>query len=158
MVLEKNIFSRNINITNEDFDISRIYKGVKSKGEDLGYGFVEQEQSNKPGKYGHTVVFKFLFVKQVDFFGTNEISLDFNFENLSKVAGKDHGDCKIAIKGKVTLDYKNRWGMTAFNRFLLNLYSKVKDGEMKSKYMGPLIKDANEMHDFIKDKFGFYVA
>ena len=158
MVLTKEIVSRNIGITGETFDIDKVYKGTKEKGESLGYGFVEQEQSSKPGKYGHELRFKFLFVKEVDDFGINQMEFEFNFENLSKIKGKDHGDCGIKIKCRQTIDYKNRWGKTALNRFLLGVYSKVIDGEVKKKYIIPLINDSNTMHDCIKELFGFYIA
>ena len=158
MPLEKEIIKRNISVTDEDFDIDKIYKSMKSKADDLGSFFVEQEQGLKPGKYGSEARFKFMFGKDVDFFGRLTIDVEFDFDNLNKVKGKDHGDCKVSIKGKYILDYKNRWGMSKFNTFLLKLYSKVKSDEIKSKYMIPLIKECTEIQDFIKEQFGFYTA
>lgn len=158
MVLAKEIINKNIIANDETFDIDKIYKNIKKKGESMGYVFVEQEQGTKGGKYGQELRFKFLFVKEVDFFGKKEINLDFDFENLNKTKSGDKGDCKVTIKGKITLDYKNRWGMNSFNKLLLNLYVKIKDPEMKKKYIVPLIKDCTEIQDYIKDEFGFYVA
>lgn len=158
MVLTKEIIKRNISAADEEFDIDKIYKGVKNKAEDLGYFFVENEQGSKPGKYGQELKFKFSLSKDVDFFGRNDIDLEFDFENLSKVKSKDKGDCKVTINGKMTIDYKNRWGMSRFNKLLLNLYSKIKDPEIKRKYMIPLIKDCTEIQNYIKDEFGFYTS
>ncbi len=159
MVLRKEgIVKRTIYANDETFDIAKVYKGVKEKAEDLGYFFIEQEQAFKPGKYGDEVRFKFLFVKEVDFFGEQDISIEFNFENLSKVKGRDHGDYSIKIVGDVIIDYKNGWGMNSFNKFLLGLYAKVKDSEIKSKYIIPMIKDITEIQDYMKSEFGFYVS
>ncbi|MBI2148498.1 hypothetical protein HYU23_02365 [Candidatus Woesearchaeota archaeon] len=156
--MEKEIFSRNIVVTDEVFDIDKIYKGIKKKSGDLGYTFIEKEQATKPGKYGTELKFKFILDKEVDEFGELIFDLGFSFDRLSKAKNLDRGNCEVSIKGKVIFDYKNRWGMNKFNKTLLGLYIKFTDSAMKKKYIVPLILDGNEMHDFIKDSFGFYTS
>ena len=157
-MIEKGIVSKNILVSDEDFNIDKIYKGVKDIADKLGYTIIEKEQGSKPGKYGNEVRFKFILDKEIDYFGELVIDLDLDFGNLSKVKVLDHGNCKVTISGKVIFDYKNRWGMKKFDKFLLGMYLKVKDPEMKRKYIIPLIKDGNEIHDSIKNNFGFYVS
>ncbi len=153
MVLRKEIVKKNIVINNSDFDIDKIYKKVKEKAESMGYFFIEKEQGLRSGKYGGEVRFRFYLGREVDYFGSLEFDLDLDFNELSKVKNLDHGNCKVTIKGTVTFDSKNKWGMTRFNKFLLGLYLKVADPMMKKNYLIPLIKEGNELHDFIKEQF-----
>ena len=40
------IIKRNINITEGNIELEKIFKGIKNKAEDLGYVFFEKEQSS----------------------------------------------------------------------------------------------------------------
>ena len=153
MVIKKEIIKKNIVINNSDFDIDGVYKNIKRKVESMGYFFIEKEQELRPGKYGGEVKFKFFLGREVDYFGYLEFDLKFDFGELSKNKNLDHGNCKVAISGSVVFDHKNKWGMTGFNKFLLGLYVKVSETAMKKNYIIPLIKDGNEIHDFIKQQF-----
>lgn len=158
-MIEKGMVGKNIVVSDEDFNIEKIYKEVKNIADDLDYTFVEKEQGSKSGKYGNEIGFKFIFDKEVDYFGELIFEINFEFGALSKLKnGLDHGDCKVTINGKVIFDYKNRWGMTKFNKFLLGMYLKVADGAMKKSYIIPLITEGNKIHDSIKNIFGLYIA
>ncbi|GEM_PF-4932371 len=152
----KDVFRRTILITDEDFDIDKIYKSFKKKTESLGYALVEKEQGTKSAKYGNEVVFKFTIFRTFDLFGRTQFEFEFLFDNLSKLEGKDHGNCRVNMKGTMFLDYMNKWGDSKFNKILLGLYLKVIGGELKKKYLIPIIQNGNELHDFIKNEFELY--
>ncbi len=158
MVVKKSIIKKNLSAVDQDFDIDAVYKGMKKKSEDLGYDFFEQEQSTKSGKYGDDLIFKFKLVKDLDFFGRSIIDVEFKFDGINKIKGVEHGTCNVEIKSEVELDYRNRWGKNKFNKFIFMLYSKIKDEDFKKIYIIPTIKNSTEIQEFIKEKFGFYVA
>ena len=158
MVVKKSIVRKNLSAVDQDFDIDSVYKGMKKKADDLGYGFLEQEQTTKEGKYGTELTFKFKLVKDIDFFGRSIIEIEFKFDLLNKVKGREHGDCGVEVKSEIELDYQNRWGKNKFNKALFGLYSKIKAEDFKRLYLIPTIKNTTEVQEFIKDKFGFYVA
>ncbi len=154
---EKSISKKNLVITAGTFDIKEIYKKIKSKVGDMRYLFVEKAQETKFTKYGQEVKLDFYLDKEFDFFGKCGITINLEFESVNKTKnGLDKGNCIISIEGKQTLDYKNRWGKTPFSRFLFSLYTLIKKEDFKIKYTIPIIKDVQELNEYIKGLFGEY--
>lgn len=151
MVDTTDIFKRYISLGGQNFSISSVYKKTKELVDDMGYFFVEKEQSVKPEKYGDEVRFTFNVSKDYDEFAKVEISIEFNFINLTRSKNKDHGDADIKVVGKQVLDYHNKWGMSAFNKFLFKIYKIIKKNEFEAKYTVRLIKDATKIFDMIKE-------
>ena len=156
MVNEAKIIDKKINITNGVFKIDSLYKGIKEKAESLGYLFVERRQEKKPTKYGEELEAHFYLDKEYDYFGKVETVIELNFENLKKVKGHDLGDLKGKIVATQKLDYKNRWGKNKFNKFLFNVYLKIKKEDFKQKYTILIITETNEIYDFIKGELEEY--
>lgn len=155
MVLEDTVTKRNLTAIDVVFNLDKFYKDVKKKADALGYDFVEKEQGNKPGKYGQEIKFDFVFNKDFDYFANFVILITLNFDHLHKVKGGDKGDCKAKIKSVLTLDYKNRWGMSKFNKTLLKIYAKIKKPYIDDTYVDPLFNDTNEIMNMIKEHFGY---
>ena len=156
VIAPKDVFKRTIVVTDEDFDIEKIYKNFKKRAESMGYYFVEKEQGVKGAKYGQEVGFKFSLSRKIDVFAKSQYELEFVFDNLKKIDGFDHGNCRIKIVGSAILDYENKWGKSTFDLILLKLYLKVIGAEIKRKYFGAVVKDGFEINDSIKSDFGFY--
>jgi hypothetical protein len=154
-MIKMEVVRRVILANDEDFNIEKIYKSIKGKADSLGYDFFEKEQANKSGKYGDEIEFKFLLVKKVDPFGMIEINTDFKFMKLDKNKEIYHGNAMCLIVGTVKLDYEEDWSRSSFKRFLLNIYKRVNENNLKRKYIVPAIIESTEIQNYIKDKFGF---
>lgn len=151
MVDTTDIFKRYISLGGQDFSISSVYKKTKEFVDEMGYYFVEKEQSVKPEKYGDEVRFTFNVSKEYDEFSKGEITIEFNFINLKRSKNKDHGDAEIRVVVKQILDYHNKWGMSVFNKFLFKIYKIIKKKEFEEKYTVRLVKDATKIFDMIKE-------
>ncbi len=154
MVKSVDISTRDIRVASEDFNINSLYKKIKEKSDELNYLFIEKEQGAEPKKYGNELIFKFELTKLVDDFVMYVITIDITFQNLVKIKGKDHGDARLLLKAAETLDYKNRFGMSVFNRLILKVYLKIKEDEFETKYDKPLAIDAGRFYDIIKEELG----
>ena len=158
MVKVSSIFSRNIGLTDADFNIDKVYKSVKKKVDSLGYGFAEKEQTSKPTKYGEEIKFTFAVYKEFDDFATGEINIEFFFDGLKRSKSGDHGNANVSIKAKLLTDFKNQWGKTPFNIFMFKIYSKIKKKEFEKKYIGPLWAAATGIDSAIKEAFGLELS
>ncbi len=158
MVKEIEITSRRIILKNEQYNISDLYKRIKNKAEELGYLVVEKEQSTKFTKYGQEIKFDFHLDKEYDYFGKCEMTVEAIFTNIQRVKGIDKGDLRIVIKGKQVLDYKNRWGINKFNRFLFEIYLKIKKKEFLNTYSIKVVTEVNALYDYLKDNLEAYHA
>lgn len=155
--VEKSIAKKKVLIKSGTFNMQDIYKKIKSKAESMDYLFVEKAQETKFSKYGQELKLDFYLDKEFDFFGKVEISIVLDFNGVSKLKnGLDTGNCVVSIEGKQVLDYKNRWGKQSFTRFLFPLYAAAKKEGFKSKYTIPIIKDVQELNEFIKGLFEEY--
>ncbi len=147
----KDVFKRYISLNDQDFSISSVYKKAKEIVDDMGYFFVEKEQTIKPEKYGDEVRFSFNVSKEYDEFAKVEITIDFSFENLDRSKKKDHGNAEVAVKAKQIFDYHNKWGMNVFNKFLFGIYKTIKKKEFEEKYTKRLFDDSTLIFDKIKE-------
>ena len=154
MVKSYDIFKKEIRIINEDFNINSLYKNVRGKIDELRYVYLEKKQTTKPKKYGQEIKFEISLSKEVDDFCVNEINIEMFFENINKPKSHDHGDARILVKAKQTFDYKNRWGMSKFNMWLFKIYLLVKKLEFEEKYTVPIINDATQIYNLIKESLG----
>jgi|SRR3989344_5424101 len=154
MVKKSEVFNSKISVSDSDFSIQKIYKDVRAKAESLGYDFLEKQQTSKPKKYGDEIKFNFFFLRELDDFCDGEINVEFVFSSMKRGKGMDHGDAYVLVKGGRISDKDNKWGKTAFNRFLFEIYMNIKKEEFKKRYSIPISRDANGIYDVIKDDFG----
>ncbi len=154
MVKESEVFKTNISVADSDFSLQKIYKDVKKKAENLGYDFFEKKQTSEPEKYGDEVKLELFFTKELDDFCSADISVEFLFYNLKRGKGADHGNADVSIKASRKLDVENKWGKTAVNKFLFEIYINIKKKEFKKKYTAPIAGDADEIAKTIKGGFG----
>ncbi|MEK6948568.1 MAG: hypothetical protein AABX19_05000 [Nanoarchaeota archaeon] len=150
------IIKRNINITEGNIELEKIFKGIKNKAEDLGYVFFEKEQSSGSKKYGEERTFKFYMDREIDPFAKIEISIEFNFDRLEKVKTKFIGDGIVTFVTKIHLDYKNKWGKNKTDRFLYKLYQKIMKWKFESMYIVPGVIEGNQLYGYIKDELEEY--
>ena len=87
-----------------------------------------------------------------------QISIEGMFDNLARTKGREHGDLKMSIKADAILDFKNRWGGNAFNKFLFGIYFKVKEKEFEGKYLVAIYNAASGLHAAIKKNLGLEVS
>ncbi len=153
MVKTLEVFDSDISIEDSDFNISKIYNETKNKADKLGYDFLEKGQSLKPKKYGDEIKVNFIFVKEVDDFCDAEIKTDFKFSSMSRGKEGDRGNGSVSVKASITLDKENNWGKNIFNKFLFEIYTKIKEKEYEKKYIVPIASDAQEIYNTIKDSF-----
>jgi hypothetical protein len=152
VVKEKDAGKRIINLSKEVIDSKVLYKSLKDKIEDLGYTFLEKEQSKKETKYGDEIKFTFGAAKKYDDFAKAEIKIEVVLENLEKIdSGKFKGDGKITIEGKVFLDYKNEWTLSSYKKAIFDLYNKYFiGGRVKKMYVIPTSNDVEELNKLVK--------
>ena len=150
------IIKRNINLTEANVDLDKIFKDIKSKAEDLGYIFFEKEQSSGSKKYGEERSFKFYLDREIDPFGKIEINIEFNFDRLEKIKTKYVGDGIVNFTTSIKYDYKNKWGKNKTDMFLYNLYKKVMKWKFETMYIVPGIIDGNQLYGYIKDELEEY--
>ena len=161
MVKEINISENKIVIKDGVFSLKQIHKEIKELIEELGYGFVEKQQTNKPKKYGAERKIDFLAEKQIDDFAKFEITVNFFIEYL-KILKKgdlilDNGEGIITVKSKLTLDFGNKWSKNEFSRFLFKLYiGFLKKSEIENKYVAPLSEDVKVIYSKIKELMQYY--
>ncbi|MBS3174527.1 hypothetical protein J4440_01480 [Candidatus Woesearchaeota archaeon] len=156
MVDVKKIFERKLNIADGVFKIDAVYKGIKQKSDSLGYTLVEKEHSNKSGKYGGEIKFDFILDKEIDYFAKGEISVEIIFLNIKKAKGYDVGNIELKMSAMQKLDYKHRWGINKFNKFLFSIYQNLMKENFKKKYLIPIIIDATTIYNFIKESIEEY--
>ena len=152
----KEIYKREINVADADFDVNDIYKGVKAKGEELEYTFFEKQHTSRPQKYGHEYEFKFNFYKHLDPLVMYEIVVEMKFTDVQILKIGHHGNGFITVKASLTYDYENKFGTNKMKSFFYKLYSNAAKNELKKKYVIPLDSDASKIYEVIKQKLDFY--
>ncbi len=154
MTKKSGVFKSKISVSDSDFSIHKIYKDVRAKAGSLGYDFLEKQQTSKPKKYGDEIKFNFFFLRELDDFCDGEINVEFVFSSMKRGKGMDHGDAYVLVKGERIVDKDNKWGKTAFNRFLFEIYMNIKKTEFEKRYTIPISEDAGEIYNIIKGDFG----
>ncbi len=161
MVLEIEVTKRYLRQEGGTFNVAAIYKVTKKVAESAGYMFIEGEHRSKPEKLGHLYEFGFQLGHQFDYFAQDEITLFFVFEDIKRVKKNgnmlEYGTGKLKMETKLVLDYQNKWGTSALNKFLFTIYHKYLILQrIKKKYVASSVQFTDKLYTALKDEFERY--
>lgn len=156
MVVAWKKLQKKIRIVDSLFNIKETYKTVFNSIRSKGFITVEKEQSFKSGQYGDELKLDINGFKLSDDFAKIDIVITLVFTELKKYKDIHRGNLVIDITISITLDYKHKWGTNGFNKFLMKIYLKLLDNELKKKYFSLALSDVNDLYDNLKDILNEY--
>lgn len=134
-----------------EFDLEKVYKKAASWFPTRLYDFTEKEHTHKDKPQGFEILIKFEGERKVDDYVKFHIHTTF----LSIGYREKKGYLKINIKAYLELDYRKRWEINFFTKFLRFIYNNyIIKHRIKTVYEGKLYSEMVEYTSIIKKELG----
>ena len=148
----KNVILQGKNI---DFSVQEIYKLFKRSADEAGYHYQEKKHQDKSDKYGREVSFEITLTKEFEGYAKAEFNITITMSALKNVGGKQRGNIKIFISGKLYYDLKDSYEKNTASKFLSKVFLAYGGKDRLDKYKDPakdfkkgLVNQLKELCDF----------